>query len=201
MIERVRRGAPPPPPPRVHPPPRARPPPAPAVPPPLPQEASSESRRTGQGLRTAEWSSIANPGCVCGRLTLAARATHIGSRIRVLDGDRPAGLDPGLAVRLAATTVPFPRESGGTGRRTGFRYPRAQALQGSSPCSRTISSTVLPRGVSRGMPCGATDRRARSRQPSSRPCDLRPPDGCRLVDAEPAGGAAARVPPAILCQM
>jgi hypothetical protein len=34
------------------------------------------------------------------------------------------------------------RESGGIGRRTGFRYLRAQALQGSSPCSRTIQCSV-----------------------------------------------------------
>ena len=46
---------------------------------------------------------------------------------------------PGYAGGSAATPL---RESGETGRRTGFRFQRAKALGGSTPPSRTNSETT-----------------------------------------------------------
>lgn len=51
-----------------------------------------------------------------------------------------------------------PRASGGTGRRTGFRYQRSQGHEGSSPSSPTIelSSTIQKTSLHSGVFCKGT---------------------------------------------
>ena len=112
---------------------------------------------------------------------------RIGAHRRSLKQGPRDGFKVSLAARAARLTVrSAARESGGIGRRTGFRCPRATAHRGSSPRSRTIASSC-PRKI-------ALHQRADPRRHGTNtlpPCLSRTRAGVTRHRLAPARNAAA----------